>query len=217
MEAARCRCAHGRRRRPGPSRCRTGTHTRGHASLLLNLELVATVILAAIDFHEHLGRQKGGAPGSQLGSSVANRVMLEQSYVGQPGPRLALGRRRHHHIGRRLSFATREHEGGGYGYATRDGIETHLGVVSDDQPSSAKHSAYLWVDGADALALAWRAAGAAVHLPEDTDWQQHQGAHVDPDGNVLRFGSPVVAPTPTTCSGTPSDRYPASRSAYRPP
>jgi hypothetical protein len=30
-----------------------------------------------------------------------------------------------------------------------------------------------------------------VHLPEDTDWQQHEGAHADPDGNVLRFGSPV--------------------------
>ena len=59
--------------------------------------------------------RKEERPVSQLGSSVAERVMLEQSYVGQPGPRLALGRRRHHHIGRRLSFATREHEGGGYG------------------------------------------------------------------------------------------------------
>ena len=91
----------------------------------------------------------------------------------------------------RLGFATREYEGGGYGYVTRDGVEIHLGVVSDDHPSSAKHSAYLWVDDADALALAWRAAGAEVHLPEDTDWQQHEGAHVDPDGNVLRFGSPM--------------------------
>ncbi len=28
-------------------------------------------------------------------------------------------------------------------------------------------------------------------MPEDTDWGQHEGAVVDPDGNVLRFGSPI--------------------------
>jgi hypothetical protein len=28
----------------------------------------------------------------------------------------------------------------------------------------------------------------AVH---DTEWGQHEGAVVDPDGNVIRFGSPV--------------------------
>jgi len=30
-----------------------------------------------------------------------------------------------------------------------------------------------------------------VNLPEDTEWGQHEGAHVDPDGNVIRFGSPI--------------------------
>lgn len=92
---------------------------------------------------------------------------------------------------RRLGFATREYEGGGYGYATRDGVEIHLGVVSDAGSATETNSAYLWVDDADALALAWRRAGAEVHMPVDTDWHQHEGAHVDPDGNVLRFGSPV--------------------------
>ena len=91
----------------------------------------------------------------------------------------------------RLGFATREYDGGGYGYATRDGVEIHLGVVSDTRTSTTKHSAYLWVDDADALAQAWRAAGVEVHMPVDTEWHQHEGAHVDPDGNVLRFGSPV--------------------------
>jgi uncharacterized glyoxalase superfamily protein PhnB len=28
-------------------------------------------------------------------------------------------------------------------------------------------------------------------MPEDTEWGQHEGALVDPDGNVLRFGSPM--------------------------
>ena len=91
----------------------------------------------------------------------------------------------------RLGFNTREYEGGGYGFVTRDGVEIHLGVVSDVQRESAQHSAYLWVDDADALAETWRAAGAEVHMPEDTEWGQHEGALVDPDGNVLRFGSPI--------------------------
>jgi hypothetical protein len=30
----------------------------------------------------------------------------------------------------RLGFATRAYEGGGYGFATRDGLEIHLGLVS---------------------------------------------------------------------------------------
>ena len=28
-------------------------------------------------------------------------------------------------------------------------------------------------------------------MPEDTEWGQHEGAVVDLDGNVLRFGSPI--------------------------
>ena len=91
----------------------------------------------------------------------------------------------------RLGFDVRVYEGGGYGYATRDGIEIHLGVVPDTCPSNAKHSAYLWVDDADELAAIWPTAGADVHMPEDTEWGQHEGALVDPDGNILRFGSPI--------------------------
>ena len=52
-------------------------------------------------------------------------------------------------------------------------------------------SAYLFVEDADVLADEWRAAGADVHGSEDTEWDQHEGALVDPDGNVIRFGSPV--------------------------
>jgi uncharacterized glyoxalase superfamily protein PhnB len=91
----------------------------------------------------------------------------------------------------RLGFATRAWEGGGYAFVTRDDIEIHLGVVPDLEEGAAKHSAYLWVEDADALAAAWRAAGAEVHGPEDTPWHQHEGAVVDPDGNVIRFGSPT--------------------------
>jgi len=92
---------------------------------------------------------------------------------------------------RRLGFATREYEGGGYGFATLDGIEIHLGIVTEvDQPTT-KSSAYIWVEDADEVAKAWHAAGVEVHPPEDTEWGQHEGALVDLDGNVIRFGSPM--------------------------
>jgi uncharacterized glyoxalase superfamily protein PhnB len=54
-----------------------------------------------------------------------------------------------------------------------------------------KSAAYLYCEDADGLADTWRAAGVDVHTPVDTDWGQHEGAVVDPDGNVIRFGSPM--------------------------
>ena len=89
---------------------------------------------------------------------------------------------------RKLGFATRRAEGFPYAYATRDGLELHLGRVPRSNTSTG--SAYIWVDDADELAAAWRTAGVDVHQPEDTPWGQHEGAVVDPDGNVIRFGSP---------------------------
>lgn len=90
---------------------------------------------------------------------------------------------------RRLGFAVRAYTGGGYGFASRDGLEIHLGVVpGDDRRTSG---AYLFVDDADDLAAEWRSAGVDVHQPEDTEWGQHEGAVVDPDGNVIRFGSAI--------------------------
>jgi len=91
-----------------------------------------------------------------------------------------------------LGFTTRAYEGGGYGFATCDGVEIHLGISS---PTATPAAAYLFVDDAHELAAIWRVAGAVVHPPVDTDWGQHEGALVDPDGNVIRFGS---ATTPTS-------------------
>jgi hypothetical protein len=92
----------------------------------------------------------------------------------------------------RLGFAIRAYQGGGYGYATRDGIEIHLGVAPAEDRSTS--GAYLFVEDAAELAAAWRAAGVEIHPPEDTEWGQHEGAVVDPDGNVIRFGSPMPPP-----------------------
>jgi len=96
------------------------------------------------------------------------------------------------HYGR-LGFATQEYERGGYGFVTRDGIELHLGLASDLSLAGTS-SAYLWVEDADELAEMWSAAGADVRFPEDTEWGQHEGVLIDPDGNTIRFGSPVRDP-----------------------
>ena len=92
---------------------------------------------------------------------------------------------------RRLGFATREYEGGGYGFAVCDGVEIHLGQVPDGDPRAIRGTAYIWVEDAEETAQEWRSAGGDVHPPQDTDWGQHEGALVDPDGNIIRFGSPA--------------------------
>ena len=91
----------------------------------------------------------------------------------------------------RLGFTTRGYEGGGYGFGVARDVEIHLGFVTNfDDHGHA--SAYLFVDDADVVAARWEAAGVEVHRPEDTEWGQHEGAVVDPDGNVIRFGSPMT-------------------------
>jgi catechol 2,3-dioxygenase-like lactoylglutathione lyase family enzyme len=94
---------------------------------------------------------------------------------------------------RGLGFGAREWRGGGYGFVTFEGAEIHLGEEPDlDARPDRRSTAYLFVEDADALARTWRAAGAEVRLPEDTEWGQHEGVLIDPDGNVIRFGSPMT-------------------------
>jgi catechol 2,3-dioxygenase-like lactoylglutathione lyase family enzyme len=95
---------------------------------------------------------------------------------------------------RRLGFGAREWHGGGYGFVTFDGAEIHLDAEPDlDARTDRRATAYLFVEDADALAHTWLAAGADVQLPQDTEWGQHEGVLVDPDGNAIRFGSPMNA------------------------
>ncbi|MGH9121380.1 MAG: bleomycin resistance protein, partial [Acidimicrobiales bacterium] len=57
---------------------------------------------------------------------------------------------------RRLGFSTHVYDDGGiYGFATRDGIEIHLGVAPGDGRVS---SAYLFVEDSEDVAEKWRAA-----------------------------------------------------------
>ena len=92
-----------------------------------------------------------------------------------------------------LGFGVRHWHSGGYGFVTFDGAEIHLGVEPDlDTRLDRRSTAYLFVEDADALAATWLAAGGDVRLPQDTEWGKHEGVLVDPDGNVIRFGSPMT-------------------------
>jgi len=107
-----------------------------------------------------------------------------------PVSNLAASLAHYQRLGFRTSQYTGESAAGGYGFARRDAVELHLGTVPAGRRTSPS-TAYLFVDDADALAAEWRAAGADVHAPEDTPWGKREGVMVDPDGNIIRFGSPL--------------------------
>lgn len=67
----------------------------------------------------------------------------------------------------RLGFAVRAYPGGGYGFASRGGIELHFGVVPDGERQTG--AAYLFVEDADKVAAAWESARANVRHPQDTE------------------------------------------------
>jgi len=100
------------------------------------------------------------------------------------------------HYGR-LGFTVEAYDDGDfYGYACRDGLEIHLATVRSIDRSMNSCCAYLWVDDAFALHQEWAAAVVEGRLdaPTKTAYGLDEGAHVDPDGNLIRFGSPPLPP-----------------------
>ena len=98
---------------------------------------------------------------------------------------------------RELGFEVRAYGGGAaYGYALRGEVQLHLAQVEGLDPATSMSAAYLYVDDADVLAAEWGAPGIRGRRvpPVDTDYGLREGAHVDPDGNLLRFGSPLAPP-----------------------
>src|ERR1700678_3751406 len=91
-----------------------------------------------------------------------------------------------------LGFVTHTYTGGdGYGYADRDATSLHLAVSDDRERSGEGSETYLHVEDADALYAEWSrpGIGGITRQVRDTPYQLREGAHVDLDGNVIRFGS----------------------------
>ena len=87
-----------------------------------------------------------------------------------------------------LGFETSFHDET-YAFAHRDrGLTIHLAKIEGD--SLPGHgSLYIHCQDADRVADDWRSAGIAVTGPENQDYGKREGTVVDPDGNMIRFGS----------------------------
>lgn len=91
-----------------------------------------------------------------------------------------------------LGFDVERYEGdAAYAFARRDAVTIHLSQVSNVDRLANTSAAYLFVDDADSLFAEWRSAGVTGNFvePEDTDYGIREGAHIDPDGNLIRYGS----------------------------
>lgn len=88
---------------------------------------------------------------------------------------------------KRLGFATSHHDAG-YAFAHRNELTIHIAGVGANHPGAG--AIYLHVDDADK----WRNADIEVTGPQDFEYGKREGSHLDPDGNLIRFGSPLRPP-----------------------
>jgi DNA-binding MarR family transcriptional regulator len=84
-------------------------------------------------------------------------------------------------------------DGADYGFANREGIGLHLTADPDHDPVHNDTSTYLYVRDADALYEEWSRPGIGGRTTPvgPTPYALREGSHVDPDGNQIRFGSPM--------------------------
>jgi len=87
-------------------------------------------------------------------------------------------------------------DGDGYGFAERDEVSLHLSLDEGHRPEADHQhvgTAYLYVEDADALYDEWArpGVGGLTRRVGDTPYKLREGSHVDPDGNLIRFGSPM--------------------------
>lgn len=96
---------------------------------------------------------------------------------------------------RKLGFSVRRYDGpDAYAFAERDGVELHLAQMEDLKPRRNTSAIYLYVEDADALYREWSQAGADGRLiaPTDTSYGLREGACLDRDANLIRFGSDIT-------------------------
>jgi catechol 2,3-dioxygenase-like lactoylglutathione lyase family enzyme len=78
-----------------------------------------------------------------------------------------------------------------YAFAHRDkDLTIHVVLAGGGAPPTTG-SLYINCHDADQVADEWRKAGLAVSGPKDEDYGKREGSHTDPDGNLIRFGSPL--------------------------
>jgi uncharacterized glyoxalase superfamily protein PhnB len=80
-----------------------------------------------------------------------------------------------------------------YGFITWGPVSLHLARAPKLDPKTSASACYLYVNDADELYATWQAAAVEGRLttPKDTAYGLREFAHIDPDGNLLRVGSPL--------------------------
>ena len=78
-----------------------------------------------------------------------------------------------------------------YGFLEFGAAHLHLACVDRVDPSTSNVAAYLYVTSADAIHQLWTTSSVSGHFhpPTDTPYGLREGAYVDPDGNLIRYGS----------------------------
>ena len=80
--------------------------------------------------------------------------------------------------------------GAEFAIGRRDGIELHFALKPDHDPARTATWVYIGVEDADAMSDELTVAGAGQgHPVRNTDYGMRELAHIDPDGNLLLFGS----------------------------
>jgi predicted enzyme related to lactoylglutathione lyase len=87
----------------------------------------------------------------------------------------------------------------------RDGVSLHFTLKPDHDPSRTATWVYISVEDADELSAEFDASGAGQgRTPRDTDYKMRELAHIDPDGNLLLFGSPRAEDPAERPAGEPA-------------
>lgn len=81
----------------------------------------------------------------------------------------------------------------------REGVALHFAVKPEHDPKRTATWVYVSVESADGMAAELEAAGMAQgRAAHDTDYGMREVAHIDPDGNLVLFGSPMQPADPAT-------------------
>ncbi|TJY67227.1 VOC family protein [Arthrobacter sp. CAU 1506] len=89
---------------------------------------------------------------------------------------------------RSLGFDVEAHDED-YGFAALGPVELHVSRNPEHDPHTTAGCAYVDVSNADTVWRRWSTAPGGMNVePSDTDYGIREGAHIDPDGNLLRFG-----------------------------
>jgi len=93
----------------------------------------------------------------------------------------------------RLGFKAGETDGN-FLMIGRDDIELFFGINPDHDPRRTAACIYVRVSDSEALSQLWQGIDG-VKEPKDQDYGQRDLPVIDPDGNMLLFGSPLPAAT----------------------